>query len=80
MSLPKGYEWEIRTLENGQVNTYAVDEEGDEMYHLVDEGLLRHYEGGFIAWVRDRAQAELILRAILAPHTLEVKGEDNVGK
>ena len=73
MSLPKGYEWQLHTLENDQVNAYVIDEEGDEMYHLVDEGELRHYEGGFIAWVRDRAQAELIVRAILAPHTLAVK-------
>ena len=73
MSLPKGYQWEFSTFGNDQVNAYVIDEEGDEMYHLVDEGELRHYEGGFIAWVRDRAQAELILRAILAPESLEVK-------
>ena len=73
MSLPKGYEWELCTLENDQVNAYVIDEEGDERYTLIDEWELRHFEGGHIAWVRDRAQAELILRAILAPESLEVK-------
>ena len=71
--MPKGYEWQLHTLENDQVNAYVMDEEGDERYTLIDEWELRHFEGSHIAWVGDRAQAELIVRAILAPHTLAVK-------
>ena len=76
MSLPKGYQWEDRTDQSDEeLMAYVLDHEGDRRYELMDEWELRHYEGPIIAWVGRREEAELIIRAMHTPWTLEVKDE-----
>ena len=76
MSLPKGMKWVENAEVSSGINHAEVWSVNDyQLYEFHGERMLYFFDGRLICCVRNRAQAELIIRVLEAPETLEVKDE-----
>ena len=76
MSLPKGMKW-VDTAQklDGDSHAEVWSMNDFQLYEFRGERKLYFFDGRLICCVMNRAQAELIIRALEAPETLAVKDE-----